>query len=118
GGEVHVTDATNAGVTGLLAGDGSGWTASVLEALRIPEAILPRVVDTVGVLGTASALEGAPPIAALVGDQQASLVGQGCVRPGMAKATFGTGGMLDLNLGDDRPRFERQGGQGCFPIVA
>lgn len=117
-GEAHVTDATNAGVTGLLASDGSGWTASVLDALRIPESILPTVVDSAGVVGSATALEGAPPIAALAGDQQASLIGQGCVHPGMAKATFGTGGMLDLNLGDQRPRFERQGGQGCFPIVA
>jgi glycerol kinase len=36
----------------------------------------------------------------------------------MAKITFGTGGMLDLHLGEDRPRFERQGDGGCFPIVA
>lgn len=118
GGALHVTDATNAGVTGLLASDGSGWTTAVLERLRIPEAALPQVVDSVGVLGEATALPGAPPIAALVGDQQASLVGQGCVRPGMAKATFGTGGMLDLNLGDDRPAFARQGEHGCFPIIA
>ncbi|HLT15899.1 MAG TPA: FGGY-family carbohydrate kinase [Acidimicrobiales bacterium] len=117
-GALHVSDATNAGVTGLLAPDGSGWTEPVLEKLRIPPAALPRVVDTVGVVGEASALPGAPPIAALVGDQQASLVGQGCVRAGMAKATFGTGGMLDLNLGDERPAFARQGEQGCFPIVA
>jgi glycerol kinase len=117
-GAVHVTDATNAAVTGLLSNDAAGWSTEVLDALRIPESLLPQVVDTSGILGTASALDGAPPIAALAGDQQASLVGQACVRPGMAKATFGTGGMLDLNLGPDRPRFERQGGAGCFPIVA
>jgi glycerol kinase len=69
------------------------------------------------VLGAATALDGAPPIAALIGDQQSSLVGQGCVHPGMAKITFGTGGMLDLHLGEQRPRFERQGDGGCFPIV-
>lgn len=117
-GALHVTDATNAAVTGILSGDAAGWSPAVLDALRIPEAVLPQVVDTSGVLGPASALDGAPPIAALVGDQQASLVGQGCVRPGMAKATFGTGGMLDLNLGPDRPAFDRQGDAGCFPIVA
>ncbi|HEX6418469.1 MAG TPA: FGGY-family carbohydrate kinase, partial [Acidimicrobiales bacterium] len=66
----------------------------------------------------ASALAGAPPIAALAGDQQASLVGQGCVRPGLAKVTFGTGGMLDVCVGPDRPAFARQGGHGTFPIVA
>jgi glycerol kinase len=117
-GAVHVTDATNAGVTGLLSGDASGWNPGLLEALRIPEAGLPRIVDTSAIVGSATALDGAPPIAALAGDQQASLVGQGCVRAGMAKATFGTGGMLDLNLGAGRPPFERQGAQGCFPIVA
>ncbi|MGH9282145.1 MAG: FGGY-family carbohydrate kinase, partial [Acidimicrobiales bacterium] len=51
-------------------------------------------------------------------DQQASLVGQGCTRPGLAKATFGTGGMLDLCVGPDRPAFAVRGQAGCFPIVA
>ena len=69
-------------------------------------------------MGTASALDGTPPLAALVGDQQASLVGQGCVRPGLAKITFGTGGMLDVCVGAERPPFPRQGGHGTFPIVA
>jgi len=117
-GAVHATDASNAAVTGLLSGDASGWNDKVLAALRIPVTALPQVVDSSGVLGAATALEGSPPIAALAGDQQASLVGQGCVRPGMAKITFGTGGMLDLHLGPDRPAFERQGDGGCFPIVA
>lgn len=117
-GAVHATDATNAAVTGMLFGDASGWHDKVLDALRVPVSSLPQVVDSSGVLGTATALPGAPPIAALVGDQQSSLVGQGCVRPGMAKITFGTGGMLDLHLGEQRPRFERQGDGGCFPIVA
>jgi glycerol kinase len=61
-------------------------------------------------------LEGTPPIAGIAGDQQASLIGQSCVRPGMAKATFGTGGMLDVCLGD-QPDFDRRGTGGCFPIV-
>ena len=65
------------------------------------------------------ALPGAPPIAALVGDQQASLVGQGCVRPGDAKITFGTGGMLDVVLGDDAPAVRRHAARaGTFPIIA
>lgn len=118
GGSLHVIDATNAGVTGLMRGDCSGWDDGLLEALRIPPASLPTVVDTSGVIGAASALPGAPPIAALVGDQQASLAGQGCVRRGDAKITFGTGGMLDLHTGDERPSFDKQGHGGCFPIVA
>ena len=58
---------------------------------------------------------GAPPIAALLGDQQASLVGQGCVRPGDAKITFGTGGMLDLVLGADAPAVRRTRPGGHVP---
>ena len=118
GGDLHVTDLSNAAVTGLMAGDGAGWAPHVLEALRIPEASLPTVVDSTGVVGAATALPGAPPIAGMAGDQQASLVGQGCVRHGLAKATFGTGGMLDVCLGHERPRFDVRGGAGTLPIVA
>jgi glycerol kinase len=123
-GTVHATDVSNAAVTGLMLGDASGWDPRILEALRLPEASLPQVVDSSGPLGTAKALNGAPPIAALIGDQQASLVGQGCVRPGQAKITFGTGAMLDICLGPERVRFEGdgpehgQGPSGTFPIVA
>jgi glycerol kinase len=115
---LHVTDLTNAAVTALLHGDGRGWNEHTLDLLHIPPTVLPTIVDSSGVLGTASALPGAPPIAGMAGDQQASLVGQGCVRPGMAKITFGTGGMLDLVLGPDRPAFDTRGGAGTFPIVA
>jgi glycerol kinase len=116
-GAVHVTDVSNAALTGLLHLDGSGWNTEVLEELRIPPAVLPTLVDSSGPVGTASALPGAPLIAGLAGDQQASLLGQGCTRPGMAKLTFGTGGMLDLCL-SQRPDFDRRGPAGCFPIVA
>ncbi|HEX4777390.1 MAG TPA: FGGY-family carbohydrate kinase [Acidimicrobiia bacterium] len=115
-GALHVTDATNAGVTGLMTADGSEWSAPVLDALRIPRRVLPAIVDSSGVVGEATALPGAPPIAALAGDQQASLVGQGCVRPGDAKITFGTGAMLDVCLAR-RPSFTTRGPQGSFPIV-
>jgi glycerol kinase len=119
GGTVHVTDATNAAVTGLqLTRAPSAWDPAVLEVLGIPPEIMPTIVDSSGVVGEASALPGAPPIAALLGDQQASLVGQGCVRPGDAKITFGTGGMLDLVLGSEPPPFDQRGGAGTFPIVA
>ena len=118
GGTVHATDATNAGVTGLRTGDGTDWHSPILEALNIPTSVLPAVHDSAAVVGHASALPGSPPIAGIAGDQQASLVGQGCVRPGLAKVTFGTGGMLDLCVGEQRPTFETRGGGGCFPIVA
>jgi len=118
GGDVHVTDASNAAVTGLVHLDASGWDPYVLDVLRIPPAMLPAMVDSSGVVGSASALPGAPPLAGMAGDQQASLLGQGCATPGLAKLTFGTGGMLDLCVGPVRPVFARIGPAGTFPIVA
>ncbi|MGH9067871.1 MAG: FGGY family carbohydrate kinase [Acidimicrobiales bacterium] len=117
-GTVHVTDATNAGLTGLVRADATGWSDRLLEALRVPAGVLPTIVDSSGVVGEAVALPGRPPIAGMAGDQQASLVGQGCTRPGLAKATFGTGGMLDQCLGERRPGFETRGPAGTFPVVA
>jgi glycerol kinase len=117
GGAAHVTDLSNAAVTGLARLDGTGWDQAVLDALRIPAAMLPEIVDSTGTVAEATALDGRPPIAGIAGDQQASLVGQGCVRPGLAKITFGTGGMLDLCLGPERPTFHTRGRGGTFPIV-
>jgi glycerol kinase len=117
-GAVHVTDATNAAITGMQTGDASAWDTSVLDTLGVPIAMMPAIVDSAGVVGDASALAGAPPIAALAGDQQASLVGQGCVRRGDAKITFGTGGMLDLVLDEAPPRHAARNEHGTFPIVA
>ncbi|HEV3213405.1 MAG TPA: FGGY family carbohydrate kinase [Acidimicrobiales bacterium] len=116
-GELHLTDASNAGVTGLVTADGAGWDPDVLAALGLDPSLLPTIVDTCGELGAASALRGAPTLCALVGDQQASLAGQGCVDPGQGKLTFGTGGMLDQVSGA-RPTFASRGTAGCFPIVA
>ncbi len=117
GGTLHVSDASSAGVTGLVLPDASDYDPQVLEALRIPRAVLPRLVDSAGVLAGASAIAGAPPIAGVIGDQQASLIGQGGLAPGVAKLTFGTGAMLDCSTGDTRPGFEQRGPAGCFPIV-
>ncbi len=118
GRSLHVTDHTNAAVSGLLLADGSGWNPMILEAFDIPSSMLPTLVDSCGAIGEASALPGAPVIAAIAGDQQASLVGQGCVRPGMAKITFGTGGMLDVCTGPDAPVSANRSANGTFPIVA
>ncbi len=118
GGDLHITDASNVGVTGLYQLDGRGWRQEAIDRLGLPPAALPTVVDSSGALGAATALPGSPPLTALVGDQQASLMGQGCTRPGLAKATFGTGAMLDVCVGDTRPGFETRGDGGCFPIIA
>ena len=114
-GDVHVTDATNAAVTGLWDPASGAWDEALAARLGIPLTALPDVVDSVGVVTAAQAVEGAPPIAAIVGDQQASLVGQGCVARGSAKITFGTGGMLDVCLDKDAGR---PPAHGTFPIVA
>lgn len=114
-GAIHVTDATNAAVTGLYDPVAHQWNAALADRLGIPATALATVVDTIGIVGTASRLPGAPPIAALIADQQASLIGQGATTPGQAKITFGTGAMLDVCLGSE---LVRGATQATFPIVA
>ena len=116
GGSAHVTDVSNVALMALRTDDQLHWHQPMLDALRIPQGALPEVVDSTGIAAEATVLDGAPPIAGILGDQQASLLGQGCVAPGQAKITFGTGGMLDLCL-EDRPAFATQGTGGTFPIV-
>ena len=116
-GRSHLTDASNSAVTGLSKAGTPVWDPHVLSRLRIPEASLPRIVDSIGHFGDATALPGAPPILGVAGDQQASLIGQGCVEPGLTKVTFGTGGMLDMCLGPDAPGAARRSPGGTFPIV-
>ncbi len=116
GGADHVTDTSNAAVTGYWSE--SGWEQHTLEVLNLPESMLPTVVPSTGICATAAALSGAPPIGALIGDQQASMIGQGAVERGLAKCTFGTGGMLDVCLGRTPPTFLTRGTQGTFRIAA
>jgi glycerol kinase len=118
GGSAHVTDHTNAAVTGLTIADGTAWNPSVLAALGLHAHQLPSIVPTAGRCADAVALPGAPPVTALAGDQQASLVGQGCITPGKAKITFGTGGMFDMYVGPAAPASARRNDGGTFPIVA
>jgi glycerol kinase len=116
---LHVTDATNAAVTAMVDASSITWDGPLLERLRIPTELLPRIVDSSGAVGACHALPGSPIICGMAGDQQASLVGQGCTRPGLAKATFGTGGMLDQCTGPEGPPTHAgRGSAGTFPIVA
>ena len=117
-GSLHVTDATNAAVTGLVDTSVDRFDARLLGALGIPESMMPTIVDSSGAIGAATALEGAPLICGIAGDQQASLIGQGCVTPGQAKITFGTGGMLDMVTGAEMPASAARLEAGTFPIVA
>ena len=118
GGTHHVTDHTNAAITGLTLPDASGWSDTACAAMKVPVDMLPRIVATSGAIGECTALPGAPVLAALVGDQQASLIGQSCVQPGMAKVTFGTGGMLDMVTGTRAAATAGRSSGGTFPVVA
>ena len=114
----HITDATNAALTGIYSPATAGWTPDVLAALELDVAWLPEVVDSCGELGVGDALSVPLPLRCLIGDQQASLVGQGATLPGLAKVTFGTGGMLDICTGPSSPGSGERSGHGCFPIIA
>jgi glycerol kinase len=100
-GGVHVTDVTNASRTQLLNLKTLNWDAELLSAFEIPNAVLPQVRSSSEVYGEASlgAIAGVP-IAGILGDQQAALVGQACFRPGEAKNTYGTGCFLLMNTGE------------------
>ena len=101
GGAAHVTDPSNAARTLLFDIHTGAWNEALCAALRVPVALLPEVVPSSGVCATLHARSGLPgvPIAGLAGDQQAALFGQGCVRPGLAKNTYGTGCFLLQNTG-------------------
>ena len=102
GGRVHATDATNASRTMLFDIVAQRWDERMLEALRIPAAILPEVRDCAGEFGvTDPDLFGAAiPILGIAGDQQAATVGQACFHPGMSKSTYGTGCFMLVNTGE------------------
>ena len=104
GGATHATDPTNASRTMLYDIAALSWSDALLDLFGVPRALLPDVRPSSGVLGHCDpSLFGAVvPIAGIAGDQQAALFGQGCVRAGQAKNTYGTGAFLLLNTGRDR----------------
>ena len=105
GGKVHATDATNASRTLLYDIREHDWSAEMGEMLGVPLNILPEVRDCAGDYGETDAgvLGRAIPIRGVAGDQQAALMGQGCIRPGEMKATYGTGCFMLLNTGEAAP---------------
>jgi len=110
GGMVHATDVTNASRTLLMDLKTAEWSADLREFFAVPPGILPEIRPSSGVFGTTRGLSYLPdglPIAGIAGDQQASLVGQGCVRPGQAKCTYGTGAFLLAHTGDHLIRSTR-----------
>lgn len=103
GGAVHATDITNASRTMLCDLKTGQWDDELLQLFNIPAAMLPKIVPSSGVIGTTvPELFGGPiPIAGVAGDQQAATFGQACFKPGQAKNTYGTGGFLLMNAGDE-----------------
>ena len=102
GGRVHVTDPTNASRTMLYDIRAMAWDAELLDALRVPAAVLPEVVPSAGVVADtdpAAFLGAAVPVAGILGDQQAALFAQGCHHAGQAKNTYGTGSFVLLHTG-------------------
>ena len=104
-GAVHATDATNASRTLLFDIAVQDWSAEMLDLFNVPAALLPKVLDCVDDYGaTGTEVLGRPvPIRGVAGDQQAALMGQGCVAPGQMKATYGTGCFMLINTGEERP---------------
>ena len=110
GGEVHVTDYSNAARTMLFNIHTLDWDDEILSLLDIPKCMLPKPVECSGHYGeTIPELFGGPiPITGSAGDQQAALFGETCFEVGEAKCTYGTGSFLLLNTGD-RPVFSDSG---------
>jgi glycerol kinase len=104
GGGLHATDASNAART-MLYDIGTGqWDERLLDRLDVPRAVLPEVRDTQSDYGETSPEHfGVPlPIRGVAGDQQAAAYGQACFRPGMLKATYGTGCFALANTGEEK----------------
>lgn len=99
---LHVTDVTNASRTQLMNLRTLEWDDEILGTFKIPREILPRIASSSEVYGEIKhgPLKGVP-IAGILGDQQAALVGQTCFQPGEAKNTYGTGCFLLMNTGTD-----------------
>jgi len=100
-GGIHATDVTNASRTQLMDLHTLNWDEGQLKLFGIPKAVLPRIASSSEVYGVAriTAVEGVP-VAGILGDQQAALVGQTCFDSGQAKNTYGTGCFLLMNTGE------------------
>ena len=122
GGRVFATEPSNASRTLRIDIHAGDWDDGLLAHLAIPRAMLPEVRDSSGDFGETDPewLGASIPITGVAGDQQSALFGQGCVREGLAKNTYGTGCFLLMNTGAEAPRSEaglittvawRRGGQ-------
>ena len=97
----HITDASNAARTALMAIGSGGWDDGLMDLFGVPRDILPEITDCAGDLGTTlpEHFGGAIRICGMAGDQQAATIGQGCFAVGQTKATFGTGAFVLTQTG-------------------
>jgi glycerol kinase len=98
-GGVHVTDVTNASRTMLMNLETLDWDDEILGIMGIPRQMLPKIMPSSMVYGTATGELAGVPVAGILGDQQAAMVGQTCFDVGEAKNTYGTGSFMLLNTG-------------------
>jgi glycerol kinase len=117
GGKVHATDASNASRTLLYNLHTGDWDSELLALFNIPVAMLPQIRPSFGQIATVTIEGKTIPVTAILGDQQAALLGQGCIHPGMAKSTYGTGCFLLRNIGDDLPTLT-ENSRGILTTVA
>ena len=99
-GGFHITDVSNASRTQLMNLETLSWDTELLDAFEIPAAMLPTIRSSSEIYGSAQEKSVKDvPIAGILGDQQAALVGQACFEPGQAKNTYGTGCFLLMDTG-------------------
>ncbi len=96
---LHVTDVSNASRTQLMNIATLEWDETLLNAFGIPRSVLPRIVPSSAIYGSARGVLDGVPVAGILGDQQAALLGQACLEPGEAKNTYGTGCFLLMHTG-------------------
>ncbi len=105
-GGAHISDATNASRTALMAIGSAGWDDGLCDLFGVPRTILPQIVDCAGPLGQTlpELFGGSIAISGMAGDQQAATIGQACLEPGQTKATFGTGAFVLTQTGRTLPQ--------------
>ncbi|WP_333606719.1 glycerol kinase GlpK [Arsukibacterium sp.] len=127
GGKVHVTDATNASRTLLFNIHNQQWDPELIALFNIPPSVLPEVLDSAAefCITDSSLFAKALPVLSVLGDQQAALLGHGCIKPGMLKSTYGTGCFAMVNTGSQVHRSQhkllstiawRLNGQCCYAL--
>lgn len=101
GGDVHVTDVSNASRTMLFNIHSLKWDEELLDLFGIPSSMMPQVKSSSEIYGhtRTTLFAHKVPVAGIAGDQQAALFGQMCIEPGSVKNTYGTGCFLLMNSG-------------------